>query len=241
MKTTKITIVLFLVLAMLAVGNIALANDGTGTVGTAYTGSAAALQSQGTVTYAVTAGSLPSGLSLNSSTGAVTGTPTTAGTYIFSITGTDNTGAFQVFTDTHTYTIVVSSGSAGGNTSNTGGTSVSHHGGSSYRSVTTPASPLVTIVTSPVTPSSSAYTPTLVKSRDFESGMTHAGIVTLQQFLNIHGFIVSASGAGSVGHETNFFGSLTRKALAAFQKAHGITPAVGYFGPKTKAYIKANY
>ena len=45
----------------------------------------------GTVTYSVTSGSLPSGLSLNSSTGAITGTaPDTAGTSTFSITASDS-------------------------------------------------------------------------------------------------------------------------------------------------------
>jgi len=47
------------------------------------------------LTYSVTAGSLPSGLSLNSSTGAITGTPTAVGsdtTSTFSITATDSDG-----------------------------------------------------------------------------------------------------------------------------------------------------
>ena len=36
--------------------------------------------------------SLPAGLSLNSSTGAITGTPTTVGTYTFQIVATDSAG-----------------------------------------------------------------------------------------------------------------------------------------------------
>ncbi len=40
-------------------------------------------------TYAVTAGALPTGLSLNFFTGAITGTPTTGGTYPFTVTATD--------------------------------------------------------------------------------------------------------------------------------------------------------
>jgi hypothetical protein len=39
--------------------------------------------------FAVTSGSLPPGLSLNSSTGAITGTPTTLGSYPFTVTVTD--------------------------------------------------------------------------------------------------------------------------------------------------------
>ena len=44
----------------------------------------------GTITYSITSGSLPTGLSLNSSTGAITGTPTVEGTSNFTITATDS-------------------------------------------------------------------------------------------------------------------------------------------------------
>lgn len=51
-----------------------------GTVGTAYSGSVTASGGTAPYTYALTAGTLPVGLSLNASTGAITGTPTTATT-----------------------------------------------------------------------------------------------------------------------------------------------------------------
>jgi hypothetical protein len=44
----------------------------------------------GTIAYSVTSGSLPTGLSLNSSTGAITGTPTVEATSNFTITATDS-------------------------------------------------------------------------------------------------------------------------------------------------------
>ena len=44
----------------------------------------------GTVTYSITSGSLPTGLSLNSSNGAITGTSTVEGTSNFTITATDS-------------------------------------------------------------------------------------------------------------------------------------------------------
>lgn len=53
-------------------------------------------------TFAVTSGSLPTGLSL-SAAGALTGTPTTAGTYNFTVTVTDNVAA----TDPEAYTIII--------------------------------------------------------------------------------------------------------------------------------------
>lgn len=54
-----------------------------------------------TITYAVSAGALPSGLALNSSTGAITGTPTSAGEYDFTVTATNDYGHVdQRFTGT---------------------------------------------------------------------------------------------------------------------------------------------
>lgn len=47
----------------------------------------------GPYTFAISAGALPGGLSLNASTGAVTGTPTTPGQYSFTIRVTDNVAA----------------------------------------------------------------------------------------------------------------------------------------------------
>lgn len=60
----------------------------------------------GTTPYAwtVSSGSLPSGLSLNSSTGAITGAPTSAGITIFSITVTDDNSATDVQEVTMTVT-----------------------------------------------------------------------------------------------------------------------------------------
>lgn len=45
------------------------------------------------MTYSVSAGALPSGLSLNTSTGAITGTPTTAGAFSFTISASNGVGS----------------------------------------------------------------------------------------------------------------------------------------------------
>jgi hypothetical protein len=74
-------------------GSVTVTNPGnkTGTVGTA-----ASLQIQandtagGTLSYSATG--LPAGLSINSSTGLITGTPTTAGTSTVTVKATDTTG-----------------------------------------------------------------------------------------------------------------------------------------------------
>ncbi|HEV7307776.1 beta strand repeat-containing protein, partial [Ensifer sp.] len=61
-----------------------------GTVGTAYSQSVSATGGSGTISYTVTTGSLPAGLTLNGATGAITGTPTAAaiGTANFTVTAT---------------------------------------------------------------------------------------------------------------------------------------------------------
>jgi len=71
------------------------------------------------------------------------------------------------------------------------------------------------------------------------TGSLGSEVKALQQFLNAHGYTVSASGAGSVGNETTTFGGATRAALIKYQKAKGITPAVGYFGALTRAAINS--
>jgi peptidoglycan hydrolase-like protein with peptidoglycan-binding domain len=64
-------------------------------------------------------------------------------------------------------------------------------------------------------------------------------VKALQQYLNAHGYTIAASGTGSIGNETTTFGPLTKAALVKYQKAKGITPAVGYFGPLTRAAVNA--
>lgn len=74
-----------------------------GNVGTAYNQTIVATGGTAPYTYAVSNGSLPSGLTLDSATGVISGTPDTTGTSNFAITATDNVGC----TGTQNYSITI--------------------------------------------------------------------------------------------------------------------------------------
>jgi hypothetical protein len=71
------------------------------TVGTPYSATVTATGT-GPITFTVSSGDLPGGLVLGSSTGVVSGTPTSAGSATFTLTATNSAG-----TDAKTYTVAV--------------------------------------------------------------------------------------------------------------------------------------
>jgi len=84
-------------------------------------------------------------------------------------------------------------------------------------------------------------------TRDLNNGATGADVMKLQQFLNSNADMrVAASGAGSVGMETQFYGPATAAAVSKMQvmyRADILTPGglvnpTGFFGPSSRA--KAN-
>jgi hypothetical protein len=76
-----------------------------GSVGTPYSQTVSGSGGTSPYTFSISSGSLPTGLLLNSSTGAITGTPTTVGTFTFTITATDATGCFG----SRLYTVTIAS------------------------------------------------------------------------------------------------------------------------------------
>src|SRR3989344_2970818 len=90
-----------------------------------------------------------------------------------------------------------------------------------------------TAVSSPSTTVSTTFT------KNLTVGSTGSDVKALQQFLNGKGYTVASSGPGSAGNESMYFGPATRAALAKYQAAQGISPAVGYFGPTTMKSVNA--
>jgi type II secretory pathway pseudopilin PulG len=85
-------------------------------------------------------------------------------------------------------------------------------------------------------------------TRDLKTGASGDDVMKLQQFLNSNADTrVAASGAGSVGAETMFFGPATAAAVSKFQVMHradiltpaGLTNPTGFFGPSTRAKVNA--
>lgn len=63
-----------------------------GTVGAAYNQAVSASGGTGPYTYSITSGNLPTGLNLASNSGAITGTPSATGQFIFTVQAVDSSG-----------------------------------------------------------------------------------------------------------------------------------------------------
>jgi len=77
----------------------------------------------------------------------------------------------------------------------------------------------------------SASAQTVTFSRNLTVGSTGADVTALQTWLATKGFFSVTP--------TGYFGSITQRAVAQYQASVGITPAVGYFGPITRAQVNA--
>ncbi|HTK03985.1 MAG TPA: hypothetical protein VL500_00190 [Candidatus Eisenbacteria bacterium] len=81
---------------------------------------------------------------------------------------------------------------------------------------------------------------------DLKFGLRNIQVAVLQRILNGGGFAVATDGPGSAGHETEYFGGLTREAVRKFQCAKSIvcegseaTTGYGRVGPRTRAALNA--
>ncbi len=107
------------------------------------------------------------------------------------------------------------------------------------QSVVTQTTPVQSEVVSPATGQA------ITKDLYFEQ--VDPEVKILQKLLNKLGFSVASSGPGSPGHETNFFGPLTRSAVIRFQEYYkaeilsplGLTRGTGFFGEKSRTKINS--
>ena len=81
-----------------------------------------------------------------------------------------------------------------------------------------------------------------VFAKSLKTGSTNADVKMLQLILNSSSDTqIASSGAGSPGNETNYYGSLTRKAVEKFQVKYGIAKSgdqgYGTVGPMTRAKL----
>ncbi|MBP9668923.1 MAG: peptidoglycan DD-metalloendopeptidase family protein [Candidatus Pacebacteria bacterium] len=71
---------------------------------------------------------------------------------------------------------------------------------------------------------------------DLELGAMGAAVVSLQRMLIAKNTGPAAAYLARSG-ATGYFGTVTKNALVEFQKTHGITPASGYYGERTRAAL----
>jgi hypothetical protein len=102
-KQTATAALSIAVTTKLSVATTSLPN---GTHGTAYSTPLAASGGTSPYTWSITSGALPGGLRLSSSTGTISGTPTTAGTYSFTVRATDSSSPRQTATQALSLTIL---------------------------------------------------------------------------------------------------------------------------------------
>ncbi len=105
---------------------------------------------------------------------------------------------------------------------------------------------IVTVAGANTSDAAAATVPATI-NRVLTNGSVGNDVKALQQFLNAHGFTLSASGAGSPGKETTVFGPATTKALIKFQEAYadkilkplGLKKGTGVLGGATMRVIES--
>jgi hypothetical protein len=92
--------------------------------------------------------------------------------------------------------------------------------------------PLANAQTTTTTSTTTTTATTATFTRNLTIGSKGADVTALQTWLIAKGFSIPAGATG-------YFGAQSKAALGAYQASAGITPAVGYFGPITRAQVNA--
>jgi hypothetical protein len=214
--------------------------------GTPYSQTFSVVSNEGGPFYWTVDGTLPDGLSLDTgATGSeseLSGVPSTAGTWTFMISVTNRNVAA---TETYVFTVdaegtasasgappvVIMATSTGVQSEIAAVTAEIQQLESELDNGTSSQGDVLGASIGPVVTDASIF------YRDLTLGDVGPDVFALQQFLNNEGYTIVASGPGSPGDETDFFGALMQAALARWQAAEGISPATGYFGPITRSRI----
>src|SRR5665213_2008451 len=233
----------------------------SGTQGGAYSQKVDTASAQGTVSYAFASGSLPSGLSLNPSSGAISGMPTAPGSSAFTIEADDGFPTGNFF-DQASYTVSIAAAPGGGGVQIVGsGPTAPGYVNTSPNATTSaiinneplPENGATTVpLSSAPAPASTAVLATQNPGYDFlwnlSLGVAGPAVFQLQTYLDSHGSPLAQTGPGSPGSETAYFGTLTYAALVEFQNAHaaeilmpiGLTRGTGYFGRETRTFVNSS-
>jgi uncharacterized protein YjiK len=236
---------------------IASACPAAGDVGSSYSATLSSSGSQGTVSFAVASGTLPTGLSVSGAT--ISGTPSASGAYTFTLQASDDNGANGIIrSPMQTCTMTVRGAAVA-----VGGAMAPSPSQSTPPPTPAPApTPAPTPAPQPSTgdgssnsgsgSSSNGISPTVPVSqykfkRDLRLFMTGSDVKELQKYLNSVGFPVAVTGAGSLGQETTRFGALTKVALIKFQEFYKyqiLIPAgvpsgkgTGFLGPFSRSVL----
>lgn len=133
---------------------------------------------------------------------------------------------YTVYTQTQTQTSGGGGGSGGGSTASGGGGNgpiVGTYGGATPAPIVATQGQVLGAATStPATPYAFV--------RNLGVGARGDDVRALQELLAREGFLAPSA-------LTGYFGALTKAAVIRYQNAHGIVPASGYAGPKTRAVL----
>lgn len=171
-----------------------------------------------------------------------------AGTYTVTYTATDAAGNSASTTRSVTVVSVasngpVNSGGGGGGvlpiSSIVPAFSFSGGGSSSTAIAAIVSKPANSSSPEATTISGGSLPPPQLFNRNLTLGSRGQDVLRLQKFLNTQGYVISANGKGSPGKETDYFGPVTRIALAKWQLANGLKDS-GVFGASTRSAINAS-
>ena len=85
-------------------------------------------------------------------------------------------------------------------------------------------------------PFAQAESPNILVGQDLTLGSTGQGVVVLQGLLSEMGYLSVPANI-----PLGYYGTMTRTALAKYQAAQSVLPAVGYFGPVSKTAMHAHF